>query len=246
MAILCLLLVMGGMVFLDMRGKLDLGHPVVLLLWTAACLVLMSLGGIQIMLELLDLLQSRFSLVGWLGAGAALMGAPLFGVYALLRVNLRPVRREDAPSWRKAARLLDCGLMLGVPFQTLLIGGYLAVGLSIGAAVNGPFWMIPFYPLVALVLWPMAHLVFHVALAALVIDPFLLLAAGIIGCLWMVQEIFLVHGTVRGCLALQKSGGNLLLRVLLTLLPVAGLISAIHIRLALRNIARRGAFVPNA
>ena len=84
----------------------------------------------------------------------------------------------------------------------------------------------------------MLHLVFHVALVAIVLDPLILLAAFLIGVLWTVQEIFLLHGLVRGCVLQKRRPGALALYILLGLVPAVNLILAIRLRLALRAGAR--------
>ena len=96
--------------------------------------------------------------------------------------------------------------------------------------------MLPFYPLVLAVLWPMMHLVFHVAIVAIILDPLILLAAFLIGLLWTVQVIFLVHGGVRGCLIAKKGAGAVVAHVLLGFVPVVNLVLAIRLRCALRNM----------
>ena len=227
------------LVILDLRGVINLGHPVLVLLSAVAWLFVTVWSTLQLLLGALRFLGDALPIGSLLSAGLALLLGNLLGLYVLLKANLRPMGRKRESPGRTAARLLDCGLILGIPLQALLIGGYIAVAVGLGQVIEGPWWMLPFYPLVLMVLWPMMHLVFHVAIVAVAIDPFLILAGLLIGILWTLQEIFLLHGTVRGCMAVRKGPGSVILRVLLSLVPVVNLVSAISLRLALRREAVR-------
>ena len=113
---LVLLAVLAMLVVLDVRQKLDLGHPVFVLLtalgyfcsvvWTAA-LALLAL------LETLD----GGSLLVWVQVALSTLPGTLFGLYVLLRANLTPMHRKKVPPARRAVRLLDDGLIVGLPLQ---------------------------------------------------------------------------------------------------------------------------------
>ena len=231
---LVLLAVLAMLVVLDVRQKLDLGHPVFVLLtalgyfcsvvWTAA-LALLAL------LETLD----GGSLLVWVQVALSTLPGTLFGLYVLLRANLTPMHRKKVPPARRAVRLLHDGLILGLPLQIVVVGGYVLAAVGLHSMFQGPLWMLPFYPLVLAVLWPMMHLVFHVAIVAIVLDPLILLSAFLIGLLWAVQVIFLVHGSVRGCLIGKKSAGSLAAHTLLSFVPVVNLVLAIRLRCTLRK-----------
>ena len=231
---LVLLAVLAMLVVLDVRQKLDLGHPVFVLLtalgdfcsvvWTAA-LALLAL------LETLD----GGSLLVWVQVALSTLPGTLFGLYVLLRANLTPMHRKKVPPARRAVRLLDDGLIVGLPLQIVVVGGYVLAAVGLHSMFQGPLWMLPFYPLVLAVLWPMMHLVFHVAIVAIVLDPLILLSAFLIGLLWAVQVIFLVHGSVRGCLIGKKSAGSLVAHTLLSFVPVVNLVLAIRLRCTLRK-----------
>ena len=223
---LVLLAVLAMLVVLDVRQKLDLGHPVFVLLtalgyfcsvvWTAA-LALLAL------LETLD----GGSLLVWVQVALSTLPGTLFGLYVLLRANLTPMHRKKVPPARRAVRLLDDGLIVGLPLQIVVVGGYVLAAVGLHSMFQGPLWMLPFYPLVLAVLWPMMHLVFHVAIVAIVLDPLILLAAFLIG---------LVHGSVRGCLIGKKSAGSLAAHTLLSFVPVVNLVLAIRLRCTLRKV----------
>ena len=232
--VLLILIVLAILVVLDVRQKLDLGHPVFVLLtalgyfcsvvWTAA-LALLAL------IETLD----GGSLLVWVQVALSTLPGTLFGLYVLLRANLTPMhRKKDTPA-RRAVRLLDDGLIIGLPLQIVVVGGYVLAAVGLHSMFQGPLWMLPFYPLVLAVLWPMLHLVFHVAIVAIVLDPLILLAAVLIGLLWAVQVIFLVHGSIRGCLTAKKSAGSLAAHTLLSFVPVVNLVLAIRLRCTLRK-----------
>lgn len=231
---LVLLAVLAMLVVLDVRQKLDLGHPVFVLLtalgyfcsvvWTAA-LALLAL------LETLD----GGSLLVWVQVALSTLPGTLFGLYVLLRANLTPMHRKQVSPARRAVRLLDDGLIVGLPLQIVVVGGYVLAAVGLHSMFQGPLWMLPFYPLVLAVLWPMMHLVFHVAIVAIVLDPLILLSAFLIGLLWAVQVIFLVHGSVRGCLIGKKSAGSLAAHTLLSFVPVVNLVLAIRLRCTLRK-----------
>ncbi len=84
----------------------------------------------------------------------------------------------------------------------------------------------------------MMHLVFHVAIAALVLDPLIIWAACMIGILWTVQWIFWEHGVVRGSLARRESRGKLALRALLAAVSAVSLILAFALRKRWRSEIR--------
>lgn len=237
MAVLLVCVAVVVLVVLDLTRRIELGHPAWVLftaagyfcsvLWTAALAVL----------ALAQAVSGANSLLAWGEAALSALPGTLFGLYVLIKANFFPLaHRPGASQGQKATRLLDDGLFLGFPLQVFLVGGYVYAALSLHGAFQGPLWMLPFYPLVLAVLWPMMHLVFHVAIAAIVLDPLILLATFLIGVLWTVQEVFLLHGLVRGCLAARKSPGALVLHILLGLVPVANLILAVRLRRALRKM----------
>lgn len=222
---------------LDRMKKIELGHPVWVLLTAAGyfCSTLWTAA-----LTLLALVQTVegtgvSALLAWGQAALSALPGTLLGLYVVGKANFFPLARvREAAPVQRAARILDDGLALGIPLQVLLIGGYGYAAVSLHGAFQGPLWMLPFYPLVLAALWPMLHLVFHVALVAIVLDPLILLAAFLIGVLWTVQEIFLLHGLIRGCVLVKKRPGALALHILLGLVPAVNLILAIRLRLALR------------
>ena len=234
MQVLAVCLILIILAVLDVRQKIDLGHPVFVLLtalgyfcsvvWTAA-LALLAL------IETLD----GGSLLVWVQAALSTLPGALFGLYVLLRANLTPIHRKKVPPARRAVRLLDDGLIVGLPLQIVVVGGYVLAAVGLHGMFQGPLWMLPFYPLVLAVLWPMLHLVFHVAIVAIILDPLILLSAFLIGLLWTVQVIFLVHGSVRGCLIGKKSAGSLAAHTLLSFVPVVNLVLAIRLRCGLRK-----------
>lgn len=222
---------------LDRMKKIELGHPVWVFLTGAGyfCSTLWTAA-----LTLLALVQTVegagiSSLLAWGQAALSALPGTLLGLYVVGKANFFPLARvPEATRVQRAVRILDDGLALGIPLQVLLIGGYGYAAVSLHGAFQGPVWMLPFYPLVLAALWPMLHLVFHVALVAIVLDPLILLAAFLIGVLWTVQEIFLLHGLIRGCVLVKKRPGALALHILLGLVPAVNLILAIRLRLALR------------
>ena len=244
MAVLLVCAVVVVLVALDLTKRIELGHPVWVLLTAAGyfCSVLWTAA--LTFLALAQAVAGANSLLAWGRAALSALPGTLFGLYVLIKANFFPLaRRPGASRPRKAARILDDGLFLGLPLQVILVGGYGYAALSLHGTFQGPLWMLPFYPLVLAALWPMLHLVFHVAIVAIVLDPLILLAAFLIGALWTVQEIFLLHGLVRGCLVRKKGPGSLVLHILLGLAPVANLIVALRLRLALRAGERKEAAV---
>lgn len=233
--VLLILIVLVILVVLDIRQKLDLGHPVFVLLtavgyfcsvvWTVA-LALMAL------IETLD----GGSLLVWGKVAMSTLPGTLFGLYVLLRANLTPMHRKSASPSRRTVRLLDDGLVIGLPLQVAVVVGYVLVAIGLHSMFQGPLWMLPFYPLVLAVLWPMMHLVFHVAIVAIALDPLILLVAFLIGLLWTVQVIFLAHGSVRGSLIAKKSAGSLVAHILLSFVPVVNLVLAIRLRCIMRKM----------
>ena len=234
MQVLAVCLILIILAVLDVRQKIDLGHPVFVLLtalgyfcsvvWTAA-LALLAL------METLD----GGSLLVWVQVALSTLPGALFGLYVLLRANLTPMHLKKVPPARRAVRLLDDGLIVGLPLQIVVVGGYVLAAVGLHGMFQGPLWMLPFYPLVLAVLWPMLHLVFHVAIVAIILDPLILLSAFLIGLLWTVQVIFLVHGSVRGCLIGKKSAGSLAAHTLLSFVPVVNLVLAVRLRCGLRK-----------
>lgn len=235
MEILAISLILIVLVVLDVRQKIDLGHPVWVLLTALGYFCSVVWTAALALFALLDALDGGSLLVWGKVVFSALPGT-LFGLFVLFRSNLMPMHRKAVPPARRAVRLLDDGLIIGLPLQTAVVGGYVYAAVALHGMFQGPLWMLPFYPLVLAVLWPMMHLVFHVAIVAIVLDPLILLTAFLIGLLWTIQTIFLVHGTVRGCLAANKRAGATVARVLLSLVPVAGLLPAIQLRCALRKM----------
>ena len=232
--VLLILIVLAILIVLDVRQKLDLGHPVFVLLtalgyfcsvvWTAA-LALLAL------IETLD----GGSLLVWVQVALSTLPGTLFGLYVLLRANLTPMHRKKVTPARRAVRLLDDGLIIGLPLQIVVVGGYVLAAVGLHSMFQGPLWMLPFYPLVLAVLWPMLHLVFHVAIVAIVLDPLILLAAVLIGLLWAVQVIFLVHGSIRGCLPAKKRAGSFEAPPVMSFVQVVSLVLALWLRCTLRK-----------
>lgn len=233
MSILVIALVLTALTALDLRGKLDLSHPVWVLLTAAGYFAAVVYTAFLFLLALAQTLTDRPSLASWLAAAVSILPGTLFGLYVLCKANLFPLGRRGGTPGRKARRVLDCGLALGIPIQTVVVGGYLWAAVAMQQFIDGPLWLTPFYPLVLAVLWPMAHLVFHVALVAWMLDPILILVGVLVGIFWTAQTIFLVHGAVRASLLQKKSPGTLVCRVLLSLVPVVDLVLAIQMRLQL-------------
>ena len=222
---------------LDRMKKIELGHPVWVLLTAAGYFCSTLWHGAA--LTLLALVQT----VEGTGVSALLAWGrrpcpPCRGPFGALRGGegqfLPP---GPGPGGRAgSARRADSGLRPGAGHpapgaahrRLWVCGGLPPRGLS-GAAVDASS-----HPLVLAALWPMLHLVFHVALVAIVLDPLILLAAFLIGVLRTVQEIFLLHGLIRGCVLVKKRPGALALHILLGLVPAVNLILAIRLRLALR------------
>ncbi len=281
MAVLVVCLVLILLVVLDVRKKMDLGHPICVLLtalgyfcsvvWTVALALLALMetleGGSLLvwgkvalstlpgtLFGLYVLLRSNLTPMHRRNVSPArravrllddglIVGLPLqmvvvggyVGLYVLLRSNLTPMHRRNVSPARRAVRLLDDGLIVGLPLQMVVVGGYVLAAVGLQSMFQGPAWMLPFYPLVLVVLWPMMHLVFHVAIAAIVIDPLILLCAMLIGLLWVVQALYLAHGMLRGCLLAKKSGGALVVHILLSFMPVVNLVLAIRLRCILKQ-----------
>ena len=231
---LVLLAVLAMLVVLDVRQKLDLGHPVFVLLTALGYFCSVVWTAALALLALLETLEGG-SLLVWVQVALSTLPGTLFGLYVLLRANLTPMHRKQVSPARRAVRLLDDGLIVGLPLQIVVVGGYVLAAVGLHSMFQGPLWMLPFYPLVLAVLWPMMHLVFHVAIVAIVLDPLILLSAFLIGLLWAVQVIFLVHGSVRGCLIGKKSAGSLAAHTLLSFVPVVNLVLAIRLRCTLRK-----------
>lgn len=235
MSILVIALVLAALVALDVKGKVDLSHPVWVFLTAAGYFAAVVYTAFLFLLALAETLTDHANIGSWLAAAVSILPGTLFGLYVLFRANLFPMGRRSATLRRKTRRILDCGLILGIPIQTIVVGGYLFVAVVMQQAFDGPLWLAPFYPLVLAVLWPMAHLVFHVALVAWMLDPILILVGMLVGIFWTAQVIFLVHGTVRGCLLQKRSVGGLVGRVLLALVPVVDLILAVQLRFQLKR-----------
>lgn len=234
MQVLAVCLVLIILVVLDVRQKLDLGHPVFVLLTALGyfCSVVWTVA--LALLALIETLDGG-SLLVWVQVVLSTLPGTLFGLYVLLRSNLTPVHRKNVSPARRAVRLLDDGLIVGLPLQIVVAGGYALAAVGLHGMFQGPLWMLPFYPLVLAVLWPMMHLVFHVAIVAIILDPLILLAAFLVGLLWTVQVIFMVHGSVRGCLIGKKNGGAIAVHSLLSFVPVVNLVLAIRLRCSLRK-----------
>ena len=233
MLAVCLVLIV--LVVLDVRKVIDLGHPVWVLLTALGyfCSVVWTVA--LALLALLETLDGG-SLLVWGQVALSTLPGTLFGLYVLLRANLTPMRRKNVSPARRAVRLLDDGLIVGLPLQLVVAGGYVLAAVGLHSMFQGPWWMLPFYPLVLAVLWPKMHLVFHVAIVAIVLDPLILLSAILIGILWAVQAVFLAHGSVRGCLIAEKSAGSLAAHLLLSFVPVVNLALALRLRCALRKM----------
>ncbi len=244
MAILLVYVAVVALVALDLTKRIELGHPVWVFLTAAGYFCSVLWTAFLTLMALTQSVSGGSSLLAWGQVALSVLPGTLFGLYVLIKANFFPLaRRPGAPGIQKAARILDDGLILGIPLQVILIGGYGYAALSLHEAFHGPLWMLPFYPLVLAAVWPMLHLVFHVAIVAIALDPLILLAAFLIGVLWTVQEIFLLHGLVRGCVSTKKSPGALVLHILLGLVPVVNLIVALRLRWKLRAAAREEAFV---
>lgn len=225
--ILCAVLaLMVLLVVLDLAGKADLTHPAGVLV--TACLWAFSAvyaAGRALIAAAEALVKEAWGLT-LLGAAALFLTASALGLYVLLKAHLRP--RGATPALR-ARRLLADGLAMGIPLQIILVGGYMAAAFLLRDTFQGPLWMVPFYPLALALLWPMMHLVFHVALVAWMIDPLILLAAGLIGVLWTAQALFFLHGTLRGTRTVGQKRGRTVLGCLLAFVPVIDLILALRL-----------------
>ena len=203
------------LIVLDLRGKLRLDHPA----WVTAAGILFSVSFCWSGLCLVVGLLGSSTLPG----GLLVLPVTLLSCYVLGISHVRPFLQRGEKSGR---RLLTGGLILGLMLQGSLGVLYIAAAVMLQGMLDGPIWMLPVYPLVLVVLWPMMHLVFHVALAAIAIDPLLLLAGLCIGILWMVQISFLLHGEIRALLRLKKAAWKWAAYLLLSFVPVLNLICA--------------------
>lgn len=203
------------LVVLDVRGRLRLDHPA----WVAAAGVLFPVSFCWSGLCLLVRLLGSVSLPG----GVLIVPVGLLSVYVLGASHVRPFLKSGEKTGR---RLLTGGMILGLLLQGTLGGLYIAAAVMLQDMMDGPFWAAPFYPLALVVLWPAMHLVFHVALAAIAIDPLLLLAGACIGIMWAVQVSFLLHGEVRALLWMKKRVWKWIAYLLLSFVPVLNLICA--------------------
>lgn len=231
--ILAVTAVLALLVVLDVLGKLNLSHPVWVFLTALGYFASVVYTAFLVLLALAATLSGEGSIGIWLTAAVSILPGTLFGIYVLVKSNFFPLGRKGGTSARKVRRVLDCGLILAVPLQVLVIGGYVTAAVAMGQVMDGPWWLTPFYPLVLAVLWPMAHLAFHVALVAWMLDPIILLVGLLIGLFWTASEIFLVHGTIRGILLQKRSVASLVGRVLLSLVPVVNLVLAVRLRVQL-------------
>lgn len=225
--ILCAALVlMVLLVLLDRTGKLDLTHPAGVL-FTAGLFTLSAVyaAGRALIAAAEALVKEAWGLT-LLGAVTLLLGASALGLYVLLKAHLCP--RGVTPALR-VRRLVADGLAMGLPLQVIMVGGYMAAAFLLQDTFQGPLWMLPFYPIVLALLWPMMHLVFHVALVAWMLDPLILLAAGLIGVLWTAQALFFLHGTLRSAWSVGWKAGETVLRCLLAFVPVVDLILALRL-----------------
>lgn len=228
--ILAITVILVLLVVLDVWGKLNLSHPVWVFLTALGYFASVVYTAFLVLLALAATLSGERNIGVWLTAAVSILPGTLFGIYVLVKANLFPLGRKGGTPARKARRVLDCGLILAVPIQVLVIGGYAIAAVAVGQFMDGPWWLTPFYPLVLAVLWPMAHLVFHVALVAWMLDPIILLVGFLIGLFWTASEIFLVHGTIRGILLQKRSEVSLVGHVLLSLVPVVNLVLAVCLR----------------
>lgn len=203
------------LIVLDGKGKLRMDHPA----WTAGAGVLFPLSFCWSGLCLLVGLTGSDPLPG----GLLIVPIGLLSLYILGICHVRPFLPGGEKTGR---RLLTGGLILGLMLQGTLGGLYIAAAAMLQEATDGPLWAAPFYPLALMVLWPAMHLVFHVALAAIVIDPLLLLAGLCVGILWTAQVSFLLHGEIRVLRRLKKSLGKWAAYLLLSFVPVLNLICA--------------------
>ena len=230
-----------ALTLLDVRGSIHLGHPVWVVFSACAYLVLSVLSAVIMLAALVGTLQEAyFAPALW---GIALFSwepGTLFGLYVLIKANRYPLGWRGGPAERKALRLLDDGLALGIPLQIVLVGGYFALAVLVWQAVEGPVWMLPFYPLLLPVVWSVLHLVFHTALVAFALDPVLLLLGLLTAVLWTAQSIFLIHGTIRSGWMRDRSALRQMGRILLCLVPVVNLVLALRLRFRLRRRLREG------
>lgn len=241
MAALLVTLILSTLAALDWKGILSLTHPVGLIVSGILYLTAVIYAVVRVLAALVETAGGSPHLSMWVGAGLLALVGNLFAFYVLVKAHLRPLGRREGGAEAKAARLLADGLVLGFPLQILLVGGYTAASLALRQVFEGPLWMAPLYPLAVAALWPMCHLVFHVALVAWMLDPVILLAAWVIGLFWAAQSLFLLHGVLRSA-ALQKTPlGKAVLRGIFCFLPVVNLILAIHIRGELRAVREEAA-----
>lgn len=203
------------LIVLDVLKKIRLDHP----FWVALAEIVFPVG----------FCWSGLCLLVWLLGGTVLGGTlvclptTLFGMYVLAASHIRPFLRDGEKTGR---RLLTGGLIQGLMLQGILGCLYIMAAIFLHSAMDGPLWMLPFYPLALLILWPAMHLVFHVAIAAILIDPLLVLAGGCIGILWVVQVSFLIHGEIRALLQLKKSAWKWVLYLIFSLVPIINLVCA--------------------
>lgn len=235
MGVLAVMAAAVALVALDWRGIINLSHPVWVLVTVLGYFASVVYTAVLAVLALSVTLTNQGSLGVWAEVAFSILPGMAFGLYVLVKANCLPMGRREASPARKAVRLLDCGLIVGIPLQVLVLGGYVAAAVLLQSVFQGPAWLLPVYPLALAVLWPMAHLVFHVAIVAVAIDPLLILIGILLAIFWIVQEIFLIHGVVRGSLLQGKSAGALAVRVLVALVPVANLVLSIRLRLSLRE-----------
>ena len=226
---------------LDWKGKISLTHPVGLIVTGVLYLTAVVYAAALVLAALVETAGGTPRLSTWVGAGVLALVGNLFALYVVGKAHLCPLGRKKGGTSDKAARLLADGLALGLPLQILLIGGYAAASLALQQVFEGPFWMVPLYPLAVAALWPMCHLVFHVALVAWMLDPVILLAAWVIGLFWTAQSLFLLHGVLRSAAVQRTTPGKTVLWGILCFFPVVNLILAAAIRKALKTAGKEAA-----
>lgn len=72
------------------------------------------------------LMEQSFPVGNLLQAAVSVLPGGLFGIYVLVKANLFPLGRKGGTPRRKARRLLDTGVVVGIPIQIIVVGGYLA------------------------------------------------------------------------------------------------------------------------
>lgn len=203
------------LIVLDGLGKLRLDHPA----WIAVAGVLFPVGfcwsGLCLMVRLLGGSTPP--------GGLLIVPIGLLSVYVLGASHVRPFLKSGEKTGR---RLLTGGVILGLLLQGTLGGLYIAAAVMLQGIVDGPLWAVPLYPLVMMVLWPVMHMVFHVALAAIAIDPLLLLVGMCLSVMWVAQASFLLHGEIRALLWMKKRVWKWIAYLLLSFVPVLNLICA--------------------